>query len=171
LRWFSPTNGKRLRSSARRRNHLCDGWTKAECLLWRGVSAGTAQGLEKYADEIRKLPWGSGSSMLGEEDGHFFCALIGDRLFLRFLPKGALEPKRDNLECLRLIACPEDLTAQPIDLNAAYSAWETARADIFNDWTRRYRSREHSAASEPRIAGCGRTSAPIPAGELRTERD
>jgi hypothetical protein len=94
------------------------------------------KGLEKYADEIRKLPWGSGSSMLGEEDGHFFCALIGDRLFLRFLPKGALEPKRDNLECLRLIACPEDLTAQPIDLNAAYSAWETARADIFNDWTR-----------------------------------
>jgi hypothetical protein len=36
--------------------------------------------------------------MLGEEDGHFFCARIGDRLFLRFLPKNATEPKRDNLE-------------------------------------------------------------------------
>jgi hypothetical protein len=94
------------------------------------------KGLEKYADEIRKLPWGSGSSMLGEQDGHFFCARIGDRLFLRFLPKGAVEPKRDNLECLRLIACPEDSAAQPADLNDAYSAWETARADIFNDWTR-----------------------------------
>jgi hypothetical protein len=74
--------------------------------------------------------------MLGEEDGHFFCARIGDRLFLRFLPKNATEPKRDNLECLRLIACEEDRATQPVDLNTAYSAWEKAKSDIFQEWTR-----------------------------------
>jgi len=94
------------------------------------------KGLEKYANEIRKLPWGSGSSMLGEEDGNFFCARIGNRLFLRFLPKNATEPKRDNLECLRLIVCEEDRAAQPVDLNNAYSAWEKAKSDIFQEWTR-----------------------------------
>jgi hypothetical protein len=93
-------------------------------------------GLEKYADAIRELPWGSGSSMLGEEDGHFFCSRIGDRLFLRFVPKDAREQKRDNLECLRLIACEESAVAQPVDLAAAYSAWDKAKSDIFQEWTR-----------------------------------
>jgi len=92
------------------------------------------KGLEKYGDQIEKLPWGSGSAFVGRTPGHFFCAYVGERLFLRFVVGGGLQPVSDTLSCLRLITCAEETPRLEPDLDAAYSAWENARADIFNEW-------------------------------------
>ena len=92
------------------------------------------KGLEKYGDLVKSLPWGSGSGLRGEKAGHFFCAYVGERLFMRFVAAGELQPLRDTLGCLRLITCAEQTERTEVDLNSAYAAWEIARADIFNEW-------------------------------------
>ena len=92
------------------------------------------KGLEKYGEFIKKLPWGSGSSFHGQKAGHFFCAHVGERLFMRFVAAGELQPIRDTLGCLRLITCSEGTERAELDLGLAYAAWETARADIYNGW-------------------------------------
>lgn len=95
------------------------------------------RGLEKYGDAIQNLPWGSGSAISGEEEGHFFCARVGDdRLFFRFVPSDANPIKRDTLDCLRMIVCEDGSIPQAVDLATAYGAWERARRDIFDEWTR-----------------------------------
>jgi len=96
------------------------------------------KGLERYGrDKIVSIPWGSGSGLQGEKKGHFFCARVGDRLFLRFIPWSGEPPVRDTLGCLKLIACRED---RPRALSEelyqkAYAAWKVARGDIFEDWS------------------------------------
>ena len=92
------------------------------------------KGLEKYGDLIERLPWGSGSSFKGRRAGHFFCAYVGDRLFMRFVPLGESSPVRDTLGCLKLISCNDTTERLDPDLDKAYSAWETGRADIYNEW-------------------------------------
>jgi hypothetical protein len=97
------------------------------------------KGLEKYGDLIEKLPWGSGSSLQGGKmAGHFFCAYVGDRLFMRFMPTGGGAIVRDTLGCLRLIHCPDGapVAAQGVNTEAAYPAWQKARQDIFDEWQR-----------------------------------
>ena len=95
------------------------------------------KGLEKYGDQIKQLPWGSGSGFRrGDRAGQFFCAYVGERLFLRFVPAGGSAIVRDTLGCLRLITCTENtqrlpMNGVPMD---AYSAWQTARHDIFTEW-------------------------------------
>ena len=95
------------------------------------------KGIEQYGDRVKKLPWGAGSGFRGgSAKGHFFCARVGDRVYLRFVPWGTGAPVRDTLRCLRMITCRED-TARllPADLaEAAYSAWERAQRDIFEEW-------------------------------------
>ena len=45
------------------------------------------KGLERYGERIEKLPGAVGSGFAGgPEKGHFFCAKVGDRVFLRFIP-------------------------------------------------------------------------------------
>jgi hypothetical protein len=92
------------------------------------------KGLEKYGQLIEKLPWSSGSAFREQKAGHFFCAYIGDRLFMRFVAQGEIQPIRDTLGCLRLITCTDGTERTNLDLDAAYSAWEIARADIYNEW-------------------------------------
>jgi hypothetical protein len=92
------------------------------------------KGLEKYGEIIQKLPWGSGSGFKGQKIGHFFCAYVGTRLFMRFVAPGELTPVRDTLGCLRLITCAEDTPRTEPNLDSAHVAWGLARADIYNEW-------------------------------------
>ena len=76
----------------------------------------------------------------------FFCAVVGDRTYLRFVL--ASEDWRANADddgmvrevgtCLRLIECEEDTpTWYPDTLQEqVYDFWEVAQQDIWTDWMR-----------------------------------
>ena len=96
--------------------------------------------LQTREQELRELPGGAGSGLAGgTADGHVFCARVDDRVLLRFVP---LQPdqvmERDALACLRLITCdPSTPRVLPDSLReAAYPAWERARADIVAEWAK-----------------------------------
>jgi hypothetical protein len=95
------------------------------------------KGLERFGDKIESLPWGAGSGMRGERDGFFFCARIGERVFLRFVATEGRAILNDSLTCLRLISCNEqtERVLGPDARAAAYTAWQDARRDIFDEWT------------------------------------
>jgi hypothetical protein len=117
-------------------------------LFERGGTAGAAQTGEEYRHELRKalqragkrirtLPWRSGSGLArGPVRGHAFCARVGDRPFVRFVPFDGGPVERELARCLRTIECtPETPRVVPDDLlRGAYSAWERARADIDAHW-------------------------------------
>lgn len=94
------------------------------------------KGLLNRGDEITSLPWAAGSGFMGLRKGHFFCARVGDNVYLRFVPIEG-EIVRDLLGCLRLITCTEYTERHmPDDLrNTVYGAWITARDDIFDEWS------------------------------------
>jgi superfamily II DNA/RNA helicase len=93
----------------------------------RGGTEGAAQTGEEYRQELRKavqdpdlreriitLPWRIGSGMKkGDRTGHFFCATVADRVYLRFVPA---DPEAEIVSelgtCLRLIECIEDTQAE-----------------------------------------------------------
>jgi hypothetical protein len=121
-------------------------------LYERGGTAGAAQSGEEYRQELRKaleqepwksglaqLPWKAGSGLAkGKHRGHFFCARVGSRVYLRFVPTdgGALVGEMGT--CLRLIECgPDTERVVPEDLHrGAFAAWQRARQDIFAAWQR-----------------------------------
>ena len=95
--------------------------------------------LGRYGDAIRDLPWRTGSGMRkGERSGHLFCATVGERVYLRFVPR---EPEGEiNGElgtCLRLLECSEDTPRVLCEemVMAAYPSWDRARRNIFDAWT------------------------------------
>ncbi len=95
--------------------------------------------LERYGDAIQDLPWRSGSGMRkGNRAGHVFCATIGDRVYLRFVPREAAAEVVGELgTCLRLIECSEH-TPRVLSTEmalAAYDAWARARQGILAAWT------------------------------------
>jgi len=96
------------------------------------------KGLDRYGDKIAAMPWGAGSGFVGGPmRGHFFCARVGERLFLRFVPWEEKPIIKDTLGCLRLISCRED-TPRALSQEGygrSFSAWQKARRDIFDDWT------------------------------------
>ncbi len=95
------------------------------------------KGLQTRGDEIKSLPWGAGSGMAaGAERGHFFCARVGERVFLRFVPVDGEEIVRRTLSCLRRVTCEADTPRHlPESLrDAAYEAWMRARQDIYDEW-------------------------------------
>ncbi len=96
--------------------------------------------LEQRAAEIRELPWKAGSGLVkGSRRGHFFCARIGDRIYLRFVPFGDAGSIEHELgTCLRFIECePTTPMVVPLSLKqTAMTAWEKARQHIFDAWTR-----------------------------------
>jgi len=96
--------------------------------------------LERYQRDIALLPGAAGSGLAnGAERGHFFCARVDDRVFLRFVPWIDGTPIiRDSLSCLRRITCAEETArVMPKDLaDGAYAAWERARSDIYDEWQR-----------------------------------
>jgi len=119
-------------------------------LFEHGGTAGAAQTGEEYRQELRRaltrhgdaiheLPWRSGSGMLkGERPGHLFCAAVGERIYLRFVPRAGESPIEGEMGvCLRLLECTE---ATPRALSTemattAYAAWGRARESIFESWT------------------------------------
>ncbi len=96
------------------------------------------KGLERYGEKaITELPWGAGSGFVnGRATGHFFCAKVGERVFLRFVPANGDAIVKDTLGCLKLIACKDDTPRHVPDnaREAAYAAWELGRRDIFEEW-------------------------------------
>src|SRR5439155_20716132 len=96
------------------------------------------KGLETYGRRIERLPGGAGSGFRGGPiKGHFFCARVGTRVLMRFVPFGEGKIVRDTLGCLRLIACGEDTSydLSPELQQRAYDAWAQARRDIWGEWT------------------------------------
>lgn len=132
--------------------------------------------LERYEHEIKTLPGAAGSGLrLGTERGHFFCARVDDRVFLRFVPWGESSAMvRDSLACLRRITC-EDGTPRvlPEDLaQGAYSAWERARRDIFDEWQKAADPRNLQPDIRPLFkAAAAHVRRHIPADMSREEAD
>jgi superfamily II DNA/RNA helicase len=115
-----------------------------------GGTAGAAQTGEEYRQELRRalarygeaiseLPWRTGSGMRkGDRTGHLFCATVGERIYLRFVPR---EPEGEILSelgtCLRLLECTEEtprVLSEEMAL-AAYESWARARRSIYDAWT------------------------------------
>lgn len=93
--------------------------------------------LQGRRDEIVNLPWAAGSGMaMGAEKGHFFCARVGERLLLRFVPLGGEDIEGNTLKCLQKISCNEATPRHlPDDLReSVYAAWDRARRDIYDEW-------------------------------------
>ncbi len=94
------------------------------------------RGLERRREEIAALPWAAGSGFVGGlRTGYFFCAVVGESTYLRFLPVAG-EIIRDTLSCLKFITCTSTTPRNiPVDmLNGVYDAWLIARKDIFEQW-------------------------------------
>lgn len=97
------------------------------------------KGMERWEREVLALPGGARSGLRrGTQRGHFFCAKIDDRTFLRFVPLGDGEVIRDSLACLARISCSEGTErVLPAELeDTAYEAWGRARQDIYEEWQR-----------------------------------
>ncbi|MXR51368.1 helicase [Halovenus sp. WSH3] len=97
------------------------------------------KGLETREEQITGLPWAAGSGFRGDSPGYFFCARIGDEVFMRFLPEDMDDEEdvvQDTLTCLKRIECTEETERVLPDAmrDEIYSAWETAREDIYRQW-------------------------------------
>jgi hypothetical protein len=127
-------------------------------LFERGGSGSAGQTGEEYRQTLRRslqqnphkiprTPWGIGSGMMkGRAQGVFFCAAVGDRTYLRFVPTspdwkptddgGAIV--REIGTCLRLIECEENTPRVVPGLlqESAFEIWELAQRDVWNAWMR-----------------------------------
>ena len=125
-------------------------------LFERGGTAGGGQTGEEYrqtlrkalaqnSDRLRTMTWGVGSGMVkGAHAGVFFCASVGERTYLRFVPTDGNWEFAGDVElilheigtCLRLIECDETTPRiVPAALEeAAFDLWEVARDDIWRSW-------------------------------------
>ena len=124
-------------------------------LFERGGTANAGQTGEEYrqtlrkalatnADRITKMPFGAGSGMIkGARQGVVFCASVGERTYLRFVPTDAVwqaEPDTPIVgelgACLRLIECEESTprhVPEPLD-DAVFDLWTIARGDMHAAW-------------------------------------
>ena len=110
--------------------------------------------LKKRHQEIINMPWKSGSGICkGKDQGIFYCAKVGERIYLRFINTdknwNLKTTKNDDINsspipqidieigrCLRLIECEEKETLvmdKNIE-NAAYEMWIVARDSIYDNW-------------------------------------
>ena len=123
---------------------------KADAEIYeRGGTVASAQTGEEYRQELRRallarrseiegLPWKAGSGMAkGKQRGHFFCAQVGARVYLRFVPYEGETILKEEGTCLRIIECTEGTErVVPMDLKqTAFPAWERARRNIFDSWS------------------------------------
>jgi hypothetical protein len=124
-------------------------------LFEHGGTASAGQTGEEYRQTLRKeleqdrnrlvrMPYGIGSGMLkGDRRGMFFCAAIGERTYLRFVPAtDEWQPSegmpliREIGTCLRLIECTHETPRQvPAEVDdAVFDLWELARENIYESW-------------------------------------
>ncbi|MGE0503770.1 MAG: helicase-related protein, partial [Rhizobiaceae bacterium] len=101
--------------------------------------------LQENRERIQRMPYGSGSGMMkGDRTGLFYCAAVGGRTYLRFVPT-TVDIKQTDAPivsevgtCLRIVEC-EPLTAREFSADlesAAIDLWQIARRDIYNAWMR-----------------------------------
>lgn len=121
----------------------------------RGATESAAQTGEEYRQTLRKaldenrdavidLPWKIGSGMMrGKYRGVFFCAVVGDTPFVRFVsadedwkPNKREEPIKELGTCLRMIECEKETPLWMPDLikDAVFDFWDSAQKDIFEEW-------------------------------------
>ncbi|MHB8078214.1 MAG: helicase-related protein [Candidatus Krumholzibacteriia bacterium] len=97
------------------------------------------KGLERHKDTLLGLPWKIGSGIHGNgEPGYVFCAAVGDRVYLRFVPVSPEGVVTGELgSCLRLIECSEDTprALSPEMALGAFPAWQRGRQHIHEAWT------------------------------------
>ena len=100
------------------------------------------------AEQIKSLPWGSGSGMAvsaaGKQPGYVFCARVGDHsspVFRFVTSRGQVDRGTINDEILSCLADARpsqsfDTPRQLDDAGAAgaFAAWEQAQADIVRTW-------------------------------------
>jgi superfamily II DNA or RNA helicase len=93
-------------------------------------------GLETRETQITGLPWAAGSGFTGETPGDFFCARVGEEVFMRFVPADDAEMVRDTLTCLQRIECTADTERDLPDTvrDRLYGSWADARRDIYEQW-------------------------------------
>src|SRR5215216_1520940 len=82
----------------------------------------------------------------GTKQGIFFCASVGERTYLRFIPTNGdwqrIDAESDIVSeigtCLRIIECDETSVRQvPARLSeSVYDSWEAAQRDIWQAWSR-----------------------------------
>lgn len=98
----------------------------------------------RLAEEVRSLPWGSGSGMIATDgiQGFVFCARVGDHPLVqyRFVNLSGSETviAGDTLTALsRARADASTVRVLPEDVRrGAYDAWSLARDDILASWRR-----------------------------------
>jgi superfamily II DNA/RNA helicase len=135
--------------------------------------------LERQRDTIEGLPWKAGSGMAkGTRRGHFFCATVGDRVYLRFVPYGDGPDAAIVSEigtCLRMIECRERTPrVMPLELKqTAHGAWQRARQHVYEAWTHE----TDPAHLQPRVSKLNReiaeflrTHPPVDVEQTRVER-
>jgi hypothetical protein len=126
-------------------------------LYERGGTASAAQTGEEYRQTLRKalaenreqivaMPWKAGSGMAkGKDRGVLFCAAVGDRTFLRFVPADdAWRPGKDDDSivselgsCLRIVECePDTSRVVPAELekDRIFDLWDAAQNHILRAW-------------------------------------
>ena len=85
--------------------------------------------IERWGDRVMNLAWGVGSGFAG----------VFDRVFMRFVPVDPdAEIERDTLACLGILSCAEYTERRLSEgfAEGAFGAWERARRDIYEEWTR-----------------------------------
>jgi len=96
------------------------------------------KGLQEWDSAIKYLTWGARSGLkCDRHSGWFFCARVGDKVFLRFVPAKPDSPLiQDSLSCLRYISCTHDTPCHLRGdvIEGAYEAWVRARQHIYEEW-------------------------------------
>jgi hypothetical protein len=102
--------------------------------------------LGENRERIVAMPWKAGSGMTkGRDRGVLFCAAIGDRTFLRFMPtddawrmRGTHEAIISELgSCLRIVECePQTPRIVPRELeeDRIFDLWAAAQSHIWRSW-------------------------------------
>ena len=126
-------------------------------LYERGGTAGAAQTGEEYRQTLRKalaenreriiaMPWKAGSGMAkGKDRGVLFCASVGDRTFLRFVPADPSWRRQGDDEtiiselgtCLRIIECEPPtprLVPKELEEDRIFDLWNIAQSHIWRSW-------------------------------------
>jgi Helicase conserved C-terminal domain len=126
-------------------------------LYERGTTASAAQTGEEYRQTLRKalatnrdrilgIPWKAGSGMAkGTDRGVLFCAAVGDRTFLRFVPTDdAWGPRGDAGQiiselgsCLRIVECESEtprLVPEELEEDRIFDLWGAAQDHIWRSW-------------------------------------
>jgi hypothetical protein len=126
-------------------------------LYERGGTASAAQTGEEYRQTLRKalaenrerilaMPWKAGSGMVkGKDRGMLFCASVGDRTFLRFVPADQSWRQQGDDEaiiselgtCLRVVECePQTPRVVPneVEEDRIFDLWAVAQNHIWRAW-------------------------------------